>query len=439
MAAGPQRARLDTALTGAFESAVEASSAEWNRCVSHLWRISAALETASPAVKEQIGGQTGPAIDAAFARSSQGMTAKAEELAKGTTALRSAANAIHDARQEQQALSAQPLSEPGPYHKPVGPPTDQDLQDEAENRQAHARYSAAFADQERRAQEKADHMDRVFEHSTAVMKEIHRIPDPEPKPHGGDPGGGGPAGGGSGPAGGGRAPGPAGAPNDPRNPTPYHPPGPHGPGPGLTPYQPGPGLTPYQPGPGGAAPQGGTPFEYTPGSGTGQVPVSGSSGLSGNAGLGVAGAAAGGIGGGMLASGMAAGGIRGGLTPVVASPGTAASGVRGIGATGRAGVSGALGRAGGTSVTPTSAAAGRGTAAARAGASRTGAGGTAAGRNAAGKAGGRGAGARGSGTGGAATGRGGRRKDDEKGRKRDLFDAAEDWIDDEDAAPGVID
>ena len=33
---GPQRARLDTALNGAYESAVEASSAEWEQCVSHL-------------------------------------------------------------------------------------------------------------------------------------------------------------------------------------------------------------------------------------------------------------------------------------------------------------------------------------------------------------------------------------------------------------------
>ena len=38
-----------------------------------------------------------------------------------------------------------------------------------------------------------------------------------------------------------------------------------------------------------------------------------------------------------------------------------------------------------------------------------------------------------------AAGRTGRGKDDEKGRKRDLFDAGEDWVDDEDAAPGIID
>src|SRR4051812_27419638 len=173
MATGPQRARLDTALTGAHDGAVGDSAEEWVRCITIMRQISWALTAASPEVKAQIGGQTGPAIDAAFARSSEGMSKKAAQLDKGSVALRGAADAIRVARQEQQALAAQPLTEPGPYHRPVGPPTDQDLQDEAQNRQAHAQYDAAFADQERRAKEKADHMDRVFEHSTAVMKEIH--------------------------------------------------------------------------------------------------------------------------------------------------------------------------------------------------------------------------------------------------------------------------
>lgn len=441
--AGPQRARLDTALTAAHEQVVAEHSMEWTNCVRTLSAISRALLTASPEVKEQIGGETGPAIDRAFAKSAQGMEAKAQELVRGSGALQAASEVITQARQEQASMDADTREKPGEYHPPVGQPTDEDLQKEAANKQAHAAYNAWQADQERRAQIQADRMDRVFEQSTAVMKDIHKIPDPPPRP--GDPGGGpGGPGGGSGP-GPAQAPAPAGGgsgPRPPQAPGPYDPPGPGGGGPGPG-YQPGPGGGPI-PVPGGGAPQGGSPIpiDYTPGGGTG-VPgtigsgagsgSSGSGGLGGSA-VGVAGAAAGGLGGGMLASGLAAG-LRGGMTtPVVAAPGTAASGVRGIGATGRTGISGALGgKPGVAAVSPGAGgtAAGRGTAATR---------GTAAGRGGRGGVAAAAGGSRsGTGAGGTAAGRTGNRKDDEKRRKRDLFDASEDWVDDEDAAPSVID
>lgn len=428
MATGPQRARLDRAVNGAIDSAVDDSSFEWRRCASIMDQIATALVQASPTVKEEIGGQTGPAVDAAFTRSADGMSKKRADLMKGVTALDQAAEVIRASRQEQQALAGQPLSEPAPYRAPSGQPTEQDLQEEAQSRQAHADYAAAFADQERRAKEQADRMDRVFEHSTAVMKEIHGVPDPEPR----DAGGGGGAGG----SGGGGGVTPASGPGAPATGGPHggRPPGAHGPsgphGPGLTPYQPGSG------GPvpviGGAAPQGGgTPFEYTPGSGAGQVPISSASGgVSGAAGLGVVGAAGGALGGGMLATGLAAGGLRGGAVPVVAGPGTAASGVRGIGATARSGVSGALGRVGGGAP---GAAVGQTPASTARNGSRTGAGS----RTGTGSRVGRGAGTAGA-TG--AAGAGGRRgKDDEKRRQGELYDVAEDWVDDEDAAPGVLD
>lgn len=428
--AGPQRARLDTALTGAFEHVVDDHAREWNTCVRTLSTIAAALRRASPEMKEQIGGETGPAIDRAFAKSAQGMEAKARELVKGSGALQSASEVIRAARQERAELNADTRQEPGEYRPPVGQPTEKDLQEEAQNKQAHAAYDAWYADQERRAQIQADRMDRVFEHSTAVMKDIHGIPDPEQPP-------GGPGGGSDGP-GGGSAPGPASAPGgpaggsgprSPQPPTPYDPPGPNGgkPGPG---YVPGPGGD-YVP-PIGSGPQGGTvlPIDYTPGTSGGVGSVgsagpAGSGGLGVSTGAGVAGAAAGGLGG-LLASGLAG---RGGVTPVVASPGTAASGVRGIGATARTGISGALGKPGVSAVSPS----GGPATASRSAASR------AAGSRGTGGAAGRGSRSSAAGPGGTAAGRAGNRKDDEKRRKHDLFDASEDWVDDEDAAPSVLD
>jgi hypothetical protein len=437
--AGPQRARLDQALTGAHAHAVTTSSREWTRCVGILQEIAAALLVASPQVKREIGGRTGPAIDAAFQRSSDAMTRRAADLAKGSAALQSAADAIAAALAEQEYLAGHPLKEPTPYVAGPGPRTDEDIAKEAAARQAQSDYDAAYADQEARAKARADHLDEVFARSTAVMKDIHQVPDPEPSTSGSGSNGSG-GGGGATPlqhmaatSGG----------SGPRNPGPtitYSPDG-DGAGAGSGDHHAatgGPGTTPA---PGGTgAPQGGSTIEIpgrTPGIGpsSGPVPVGSTGGL----GLGLAGAAAGGIGGSLLGTGLAAGGLRGGLTPVVTGPGTAAGGVRGIGATSRAGVSGTLGRPGGVAAvgsgTGTAGTTGRGTAARSSGVA-SGRGTTGRGPGSRGAAGSRGAGGRG--TGSTAGGRSGR-KTDQRGRHDPFDTVAEDWVDHEEPAPGVLD
>ena len=173
MATGPQRARLDRALTGADPGDIGRHAGEWEYCQTILQQIGTALVNASPEVKEKIGGKTGPAVDATFTRSADAMRAKSEQLGHGARALRDAADVITAAKNEQADLRAHPLTEPAPYQKPTGQPTPQDIQAEAENRQAHANYQAAYTDQEARAKQQADAMDRVFGHSTATMKKIH--------------------------------------------------------------------------------------------------------------------------------------------------------------------------------------------------------------------------------------------------------------------------
>lgn len=425
--AGPQRARLDQALTGAHEQPVSDAVREWSRCSRIMRTIAIALENASPAMRAEIGGRTGPAIDAAFKRSADGMTQKSVDLSTGSMALQRAADAMAAARAEQQYLDDHPLTEPAPYVPGPGPRTDEDIAKEAAAKQAQDNYAAAYADQEARAKAKADHMDQVYAESTAVMKQIHGVPDREPP---GQPTSSGGAGGGGGSA-------------------PFRPPVSGGSGSGTTghgatiSYPPtdggnhggnhgnatgsGTGASPTTDGTLVGAPQGGITIEQ-PGLAPGVIGSVAPNGSTGGTGLGLAGAAAGGIGGGLLGTGLATGGIRGGLTPVVTGSGTAAGGVRGIGATSRSGAAGALGRSGavGSGATPT----GRGSAARASG--------VASGRGTAGRAAGSRGAAGGRGT-GSAGGRGGRNKDEKKGR-RDLFDtAAEDWLDDEEAAPGVLD
>ncbi|HEU5036951.1 MAG TPA: hypothetical protein VFT70_08095 [Nocardioides sp.] len=436
--AGPQKARLDRALAGAADDTIELRANEWEKCKGILSRISLALATASPEVKERIGGKTGPAIDAAFSRSARAMGDKAAELVWGAQALRDAADIIRTAKIEQDDLNRHQPTEPPPYRPPVGPPTRADIRAESQSRQAHADYQAAYADHEARAKRQADAMDQVFTESAATMKKIHGEPDPHPKQeqgggHGGSSGGSGGSGG-SVPSGGG---GGRGGYDGTRH---HHP--------QLTPtipddtgvvpdHHPGTDSNPgSDPGSDSAvgAPQGGSPIDPvglpatggTPGGAVGAPGSATGGGLSAGTGLGLAGAAGGGAAGGLLGAGMSAGGIRGGLTPVVTNPGTAASGVRGIGATSRTGVAGgALGRSGGVGA----ASSGSGTGGRAGSASAAGRRGTSGGSR--GAAGGRG-------TGSVASGRGGRGKD-EKRRKRDVFDTGDEWVEDEDAAPSVLD
>ncbi|MGY2702197.1 hypothetical protein [Nocardioides sp. HB32] len=435
MATGPQRARLDRALHGANDGDIDRHASEWEYCQGILQQIGTALLTASPEVKQKIGGRTGPAVDAAFNRSATSMSDKSTELGAGAQALRNAADVIRSAKIEQDDLARHPLSEPPPYHAPVGPPTRADIQAESQNRQAHSNYQAAYDDQEARAKKQADAMDRVFGHSATTMKQIHGEPDPKPAGSSGGGTGGASGGGASGGSGGSVTAGGGGGPRSVDGPTYY----PGSPGTGTTGTTghpgspvPGPGYVPAGGGPGGA-PQGGGPVGPistpaaggTPGGTPGATGGTSGGSIGAGTGLGLAGAAAGGAAGGLLGTGLSAGGLRGGaVSPVVTSSGTAASGVRGIGATSRTGVTGPLGRPGGAGAVSSGSGSGRSGAASAAGRRGT----TGGSRGA---AGGRGT--------GAASGRGGRGGKDDKRRKRDVFDTGDEWVEDEDAAPGVLD
>jgi hypothetical protein len=128
------------------------------------------------------------------------------------------------------------------------------------------------------------------------------------------------------------------------------------------------------------------------------------------------------LGGGLAAGAFGAPGLIRGLKGLVGGRGLSGSSVGSIGASARTGGPGALGRGAvggpGAAGSPVSRAGGRGSGAA--------------GRPCRGGAGGRG------GVAGAAGGRG-RRRDQREGEDRDLFDDGQDWVDDEGAAPGVLD
>ncbi|GAB2445958.1 hypothetical protein GCM10027062_28750 [Nocardioides hungaricus] len=429
---GPEETRLIQALAGTKPGNAGGGAAEWEACATMLDRVANRLDRASmPIPFGEAGAQTAEAMDAAFTRSAEAMRKRAVRLRQGQQALREAEKVMADADAAHQAL--------GPEGSPPTPSnnydrnTPQGIKEEQDNRAADAAFAAEQERRERIAKRWADQMDTVFADSSGTMREIHGEPPPPPPPDGYSGSAGGvsaPSGSGGGvptggvPTGGGGN-GNGGGGNDGRG---------NGGGGGG-----GDGGTTPTLGGGGGSPQGTPLTPYDPNALGGTTsPVGGPSGGVGPAaGLGVAGAAGGAAAGGIIGAGLTAGGVRAGVGPVVASPGTATSGVRGIGATSRTGMSGALGRPAGTSGVG---AAGSGTAARSGSAARSGAGARgAASAGSRGAAGSRGTGARAAAAGGGASGRGARGSDKERRGKDDPFEAPEDWVGEDEASPAILD
>ena len=434
--AGPQEARLRAALEGASSGRVDVAQQEWSNGSVLLAQVARALEGAAPNIQHQFGDQTGPAAAAAFLKVASKVDARATQMSDVSEALRQANAAMRSSENVRDGFGG-PLSEPSKPTPTPGPSTPEDVQAKKQYDSDKASYDAAYAERERKAQAAADHMDTVFTSSTATMKKVHGEPDPpapdRKTPTTTDPGGGGTSPGGTPgsttsphrqPQGGGQViQSPTGGGHHPTSTT-----GTNG---GGTPHPGGSGLPP-------GSSQGATPTLPSAGGGLPGVSTGASTAPESPGGLGgaTAGGVAGAIGGGAIGGMTGIGGaVRGPMAvPTGTASGTTSSNGRSIGSSSRSGgVRGALGRgglveegeAGGRSSTSGARGAGGGT--------RGAGGGT---RGAGGKAGSRGkAGARGGATGS----QGGRNKKDPRKKGIDFLEEEQDWVDDEGAAPGVID
>lgn len=435
---GPQQQRLHQYLIDTRPERVDRAQAEWAMAADALTRVAYQLQRHSlPGERPgKIGDLTGKAMAREFQRSAEAMTAKADELARGSAALRNASDAITDAQTTRDELVG---SDAGPRPEPLaftGPMTPQDIRADADRNAEIAAWDADQERRERRAREAADRMDTTFTDSSAALRKIHRETPPQ------DGSGRGPGGDSSAP--GGRIPTGPTSPS-PGGPGPGHPAGPGGGDTSGTPH--GPGHATDEPIHGGDGPPAGpaaTTLGIPQGPGAaeappvlagptgGTAPVSGGSSVS-SAG---AGAALGGLalGGGMIAAGSGSPGVR-----AVATPAAGTQNARPIGATSSRGAAPTLGRSasaiapgqqtpgsrastGGRPGARTRAAFGKPASAAPAGERRVATPGHAASSK------------KGSGTGGASRGR--------DGRKDRTLPAVylEEWeLRDDDAAPGVLD
>ena len=418
MAQGPNEARFKNSLLGASWESVDDGAAEWKRCADLLGQVARSLDVAAGKDKK-IGGRTGPAMGAAFRRTSGNVVERAQLLLEGRAALDSAARVIEKAEKARKAMDAQhPASDnPGSWKRPVGPLTEEDLKAQQRHQQKVNDFQENYAARERISQQWSDNIDNIFADSTEVMKKIHGEPDPiiEKKKETGGPGSVTP----------GTPQGPRNIPDDPTDTDPTDPRDPDDTGDNDDHGGDDHGGDDHGGDDHGGDDHGGDDQTDVPPTHSDNGGGIGTGTLGGLAAAGAGGA-------------VAFGGFRGGLQLPSALSST---GVRPIGSTGRIGTSGALGRGGaiapGSPVTRTGASGAAGRGAAGRGIAGTG---SPVGRGGRGTAGAKGAGRGGrAGVGGIGTGRGAGKKDEEKKQTpRDLFDDGEDWIDDEGAAPNVL-
>lgn len=434
MAVGPNEQRLRDYLQPARKEQVLLARQFWTEGATTLATVADAVQRARPLARENLGNHTADAADAAFVSMYDKVLAREKQMQRGATALGRAVGAIRRATAVRDRFDDE-----GPINEPNPPDWDEDEIRQIQQLKSHnARMSSYHGQADAREEAAAAairDMDETHQGSAATMREIQgERPETAGSSSGSGAGGGGRAGGappsaGSGAGSGGTPLTPTyGSPHDPPRDPPTPPTDPPGNPPGNPPMVPS--GVPAGPPTGGetGTPQGpGVTANPTPAA-PAAVASSGAVGSTGNLG-GIAGAVGGGVAGGAIGMG---GAIRGGGAGAAAPAGAS----RAIGSSGRSGAAGPLGRSAAASPGARTGATGRGTGApARGGSARGAGGGT--GSRGAGKGVGRGGAGRG-GTGGAG-GRGGRKSPDEKRSKSEANLDDQDWLDDEDAAPGVID
>ena len=449
MPRGPQHQRLADFVDNAHPGSLDNAATQWKFGMGLLRAISEELKAKAGGMKAAESysdgdvwtGATASSARDAFLNSSTAMNAKSHEMEDGSAAFAKAADGIRDARTKLAALDqADPGDKPKPPTFSPGPRSHADEVKQSQYDTSATNWQRDYHANEIAAQAAIHDLQTNHKEQSEVFRKIAGLPPREkPKPpvkH-------------TNPVDPGTRPTTTHVPptnlhghiDDPTNHGGNDDPPNHG-GNDDPPHTGGNDDPPIHGG--NDFPPGGNENLPNPGTGVPQGPTTTSpigplgapTGAPGGAGaIGGVGAVAGGAFGGAAAAGLAgglAGGGLSGIAPVGAGGrgNLSSSGVRGIGATSRAGVGSVLGRSGGTGAGGAGRA-GAGGMATRNGGKGGGKGRSAAGRGGRGTAGGRGAGA------GAGAGRNGKDKK-RGGTDRDLFDDGQDWLDDE-AQPGLID
>jgi hypothetical protein len=194
MPKGPHEQRLDGYVTGGKVDNIRHSAHVWDAGHHVLANLATALESAKPQLMDRFGPQTGPAAVKAFQKVADNVRAQANEMKKASTALGSAGDALEDAQTTHHKLGNAPASPPTDPTQKAGETSEGFHTRQKSAHAAQSHYATESADRERQSQSAIHDVDTKYDHAIQVMENIHGRPTPAG--HGGGSGGGGPVPGG---------------------------------------------------------------------------------------------------------------------------------------------------------------------------------------------------------------------------------------------------
>lgn len=176
MPKGPQELRLDTYVAGGSVASIRHSAHVWAQGQRVLERLATALETVKPQLDEKFGPQTGPAAAAAFAKVARNVRDQAAEMEHASGALTTAADALHDAQTTHERLGNAPGSPPPNASQKAGESAEAFHLRQRDVTASQQHYAAESAQRERQSQAAIHTVDSKYQHAIQVMEGIHGQP-----------------------------------------------------------------------------------------------------------------------------------------------------------------------------------------------------------------------------------------------------------------------
>ena len=193
MTKGPHRLVLDQYLDTASEGALKGAGANWTQKANDLDTLGAALKRAAQQAELRIGEQTltGPAVRASMEESAASLAVKSEQLHAAGTALTQVGQQLADTRESRDSLAdlgPKPAAYQAPPNTTGVETTPEELKAQADASQARANERSAWQTQYDKQEAKSlaltREMDAGFLAAIPPMKEIHGQKDPtEPPPN----------------------------------------------------------------------------------------------------------------------------------------------------------------------------------------------------------------------------------------------------------------
>jgi hypothetical protein len=176
MPKGPHELRLDTYVTGGSVDTIRHSAKVWTEGQRVLERLATALETAKPQLMDKFGPQTGPAAAAAFEKVAGNVRDQAKEMQRASTALTTAADALQDAQTTHQQLGNAPASPPADATQKSGESAEAFHLRQRDVTSAQNHYATVSAQREQQSQRATHGVDTKYDDAIKVMESIHGQP-----------------------------------------------------------------------------------------------------------------------------------------------------------------------------------------------------------------------------------------------------------------------